>query len=343
MTDSNQLKLGWMAWESDQTNGYAHIAQQHRLHLEKHGTRFMNAYTGGWDAVVSVCTPTRWSVGQSLGPRPDLVYHTMFEGTPIPPGWVENLNCAGLVWVPSQYCMDLFRESGVTTPMFKAGYGVDHNAYQEVSRRGRKGTMKFIIWADSLISRKNVIKAVRAFVDAGLPEAELEIKLHSFAGMSHDSLFADKNGNPLANVTIHTGAWPRSRLVRWLQSADCGIYLSGGEGFGLMPLEAMATGLPMVVADNTGMREYLSPENAFLVPCPTTKLEATYSVGYGYQCSMAVPDHEAAVEAIRRVYKNREAAYEVGQLGAMEARKWTWEGESRKAYEAICAHYGRRP
>lgn len=341
MTDSNQLKIGWLAWESDQTGGYAHVAQQHRGQFDKLGARFVNAYTGRWDALIAVCTPTRWSLGCSLQPRPDLVYHTMFEGSPLPPGWVENMNCAGLIWTPSQFCADLFKESGVTTPIIKAGYGVDHDSYREVSRRGRKGPMKFIIWADSLISRKNVMMAVRSFIEAGLPDAELEVKLHSFAGMGANSAFADKNGNPLANISIHTGPWPRHKLVKWLQSADCGIYLSGGEGFGLMPLEAMATGLPMIVADNTGMREYLSPENAYLVPCPTTRLEPTYTIGYGYNCTMSVPDQEAAVAAIRQVYANREAAYEMGERGADESRKWVWADESRKAYEAICAHYGR--
>lgn len=342
MTD-NILKLGWLAWEADGSgsNGYAYAAQQHRVHLDRHGVKFVNAYTGGWDALVAVCTPTCWAIGPARVKRPDLVFHTMFEGSPLPPGWVENLNCAGLIWTPSDYCKELFEQSGVTTPIFKAGYGVDHHAYKEVDRTGRKGTMKFVIWADSLISRKNVVRAVRAFVDAGLPEAELEIKLHSFAGMGPDLLFSDRNGNPLANITIHTDVWPRQRVARWLQDADCGIYLSGGEGLGLMPLESIATGLPMVVAHNTGMKEYLSPANALLVPCPTTKIEMTYSVGYGYQCSMAVPDHEAAVEHIRWVYRNREKAYDIGAQGAIEARKWTWENESFKALTAIRDHFGK--
>lgn len=334
------LALCWVAWEADQANGYASIAAGYRPELAKLGAKFHSVYEMGWDAMIAVCTPTAWVVGNHHQKRPDLVYHTMFEATSLPPGWADNLNCAGLIWTPSQYCHDLFRDAGVTTPIFVAGYGIKHHAFEYLDRRGRSERMKFVIWADTLVSRKNVMTAAKAFIAAGLPDADLEIKVYSFNGMGANvgKLFSDSNGNPYANVTLHSGSWPINKLVSWLHSGDCGIYLSGGEGFGLMPLQMAATGLPVICADNSGMKEYLS--DAYLrIPCPTTELAPSLVAGFGFRAEIAKPSFEAAVEAIRWAYNHREQAYDMGDRAFQESHKWQWENVTRQAYTALQSHF----
>lgn len=339
------ISLGWMAWEADSSNGYAHIAEKFRYHLSHDDRfRFANSYSEPWDALICVATPARFTIGLDLVPRRDVVFHTMFEAEPLPPGWVEVLNCAGLIWTPSQYSADLFTEAGVTVPKLVAGYGVNHDEYTYLDRREREtergAPMKFLLWADTMFSRKNVVKTVRAFIDAGLPNAELEVKLHSFAGMNAGTMFSDGKGRPLANISIHTGSWPRKKLVTWLKSGDCGIYLSGGEGFGLMPLEAMATGLPMIVANNTGMLEYLKPGNHLPVACPKMVKDMTYTLGYGYDAFTRDPDYEQAVEQIRWAYNHRDQLHQIGDAGMEESLRWEWVAQTKKAADALVEHYG---
>jgi glycosyltransferase involved in cell wall biosynthesis len=339
------LRIGWMAWEGESSSGYAHIADKFHYHLQDDKRFFFpNAYSQPWDALLCITTPTRWMIGPQLTPRPDIVFHTMFEANPIPPGWADVMNCAGLIWTPSQYAADLFRENGVAAPMFVAGYGVNHDEYVEIDRSDRakrKDTMKFLLWADTLFSRKNVTQVAKAFIAAGLPDAELEVKLHSFAGMNPSTVFSDAKGRPLANITIHTGVWQRKKLVTWLHSGDCGLYGSGGEGFGLMPLEQMATGLPMICANNTGMMEYLKPGNHIPVACPKMVKDMTYSIGYGYPAMTYQPDFDEMVEKIRWAYNNRAALDEIGAAGAMESRKWDWKQQTDIAASHILRHFGR--
>ena len=340
------VDLGWMAWESDSTNGYAHVGEKFRFHIMNDDRfRFVNAYAEPWDALICIATPARFTIGPQLVPRPDVVFHTMFEAQPLPNGWVEVLNCAGLLWVPSQYCYDLFKSEGVTTPMFIAGYGVNHNEYTYVDRRERmrerNTPMKFVLWADTLFSRKNVVKTVKAFIAAGLPNAELEVKLHSFAGMNAATMSSDASGRPLANISIHTGAWQRTKLVKWLQSADCGIYGSGGEGFGLQPPEGMATGLPMIVANNTGMMEYLKPNNHLPVACTGLVKDVTYSMGYGYDAFTYAPDWDQMVEQIRWAYAHRDELHEIGVRGHLEALKWDWKEQTTIAANKIYERYAK--
>ncbi len=336
MSDIRDPKLGWLAWEAGGTgeSGYAHVASKFRLGLANAGAEYVNAYIGGWDLLVAVCTPTAWMVPGRIK-RSDLIIHTMFEAEPVPHGWVDNMNAAGAIWVPSQWCKDLFQNSGVTTPIFKASYGIDFSQYEYADRREHEGPMKFGIWADTIGGRKNVFKAVYAFLDAGLPNAELEVKLHSFAGASEMTQFTDKNGNPLSDITLHTGAWPRKKLVRWLQSLDCLIYLSGGEGLGLMPLEAAATGLCSIVHNCTGMTEYLNDENFLLVESDGKERAVSYTIGYGYPCIMAKPNYEQAVEQIRWAYHHKEDVYRKGELARLQAEEWTWERASERAWNQL--------
>lgn len=58
----------------------------------------------------------------------------------------------------------------------------------------------------------------------------------------------------------------RIDIVQLMQSADIFVFPSKREGLGLAAIEAMATGLPLVVADNRGSRDYAENEvNAIVV------------------------------------------------------------------------------
>ncbi len=335
-------KVAWCGWEADDANGYATISRRFRTGFNNiPGIQFVNNYEYAWDALVAVATPIGWVIGSKPTPRPDLVFHTMYEAEPLPPGWVTNLNCAGLVWTPSKYCADLFRSEGVTTDIVTIGYGIDHNMYTYHNRHGRRGPMRFLIWGDTMTSRKNILATAKAFVRAGLPnDAELEIKLHSFAGASDNTMFVDSLGKPLANVSLHQGIWSREKLIRWLHDGDCLIYLSGGEGFGQMPLEAMATGLPVICTYNTGMTEFLSPDVAMLVPTAGRAPFINARLGFGYDATICKPDYDAAVDWIKWVYNHREAAYDIGDAAQEMSLGWQWSDVCNRAASVILDRYG---
>lgn len=55
-------------------------------------------------------------------------------------------------------------------------------------------------------------------------------------------------------------------LVAFYQRCDVFVFSSLVEGFGLPPIEAMACGVPVVVADCGGVREFVNEQNAIIVP-----------------------------------------------------------------------------
>lgn len=328
------MTFAWAAWDANQAHGYGKVGYLLRKAVMDAGARILDQRDFGWDAMVCVSTPAAFLMGPNL-PRRDMIWHTMFEAEPLPRAWTELINQSGALWVPSDYCRNVFQESGVTVPIMKVGYGIDPIGLPFTERSGRDTPFKFILWAETLVSRKNVLLAAKAFVAANLPNATLEIKINNTLGWNPSISFSDAIGADRDNITLHSGVWDWKDLLAWLHSADAGIYASGGEGFGLMPLEMMSTGLPVICADNTGMREYLTPEIALLVPCPGRMRSPSYQAAFDTEMLIFKPDFDTMVEQIRWAYNNREAAYDIGRRSSPMAQSWTWERTGTLAYAQL--------
>jgi glycosyltransferase involved in cell wall biosynthesis len=119
------------------------------------------------------------------------------------------------------------------------------------------------------------------------------------------------------------------------------IYLSGGEGFGLQPLEAMACGCAVICADNTGMQEYLTPEIALPVECPTRVKSINYSAAFGGDFYQWQPSLEQAIAHIRWCYDHPAEVAALGQrAAALVAAEWTWELAGQRALALLTQHFG---
>jgi len=316
-------------------HGYSIIGARLHQALQAAGAEVLDPTAYGWDCVVCIALPAAW-VSPPATRRVDLVWHTMFECTPLPQDWVEPLNRCGLVWAPSPWVADLFRDAGVTTPIITSGYGVDPAIFWP-QRRQAGERFRILVWGTGLVGRKNVLTALRVFIAAGLADSELEIKIN--AGMGAD---VKRDGSTLSNVRIIAADWPyQSQLADWLRTGDCLLYLSGGEGFGLMPLEAMATGMPVVLAANTGMLTYAHAHNAFLVECPRLVQSAEYNTRFRGTYWLYEPDFDAAVAQLRYIYKHRDVAYERGMAAAREVHAgWTWQQAGQRALSELQRFYG---
>lgn len=66
--------------------------------------------------------------------------------------------------------------------------------------------------------------------------------------------------------TYFLGPLPQAEIARINSLADLGVYPSDGEPFGLVLIEAMACGTPVIAADSGGPRDFVTPETGELVP-----------------------------------------------------------------------------
>lgn len=328
------LRLSWFLAEGG--HGYATVGAKLKEAVTKAGAQSLELHRIDWDAIIAVHPPTK---GYIVGPRPrpDVVFHTMVEANRLPALWRDMVNRVGLVWVPSKFCEDVFRTGGVTVPIMRTGYAVEGTP---VRRQNHDGPFRVLAWGDSLASRKNILLAIQVFIDANLPNSELEVKLNLGDFPIPDLMWTDSNNIDHPNIHIYHGNWEKDRLTNWLHSGDVGIYLSGGEGYGLMPKEMMATGLPMISVINTGMHEYLRHTDVLYVPSDKMVPSPFFNRSYretGFE--MHTPDMEAAVAHLRWAYGNREALYDLGMRGSTSALKDTWDLIGQEAYNKLRTHF----
>lgn len=338
------LRLKWVSMAKMPNHGYGRVGRKFQEALEAlPGVRLLDRLEGDWDVRVVVGTPDSWFLDH---PQPDLILHTMWEAWPLPSTWARWVNHVGAVWVPSRWCERILREGGITVPILVCGYGVDPEEYAYVEReRGPEDPYTFLVWARTLVDRKNSLLAIKAFAKADLPNARMVVK-HNFnlGKPGHEGEWAREfpradvrefrgryDGRPVRNVTVLTGDLSTWEMARLMARADAFVYLSGGEGFGLMPLEAMATGLPVIAPVHTGMAEFLSDEVALTVPVVGWTDGWTLRDLWGEDCQVLQPDVDAVVERMVWCYEHRKEAAALGRRAAeYVAREWTWERSARR-------------
>jgi hypothetical protein len=126
------------------------------------------------------------------------------------------------------------------------------------------------------------------------------------------------------NVELIVGRFFRPRLRRMLQDADCFVFPSRGEGWGLPPREAAATGLPAIATHHGGLAEEI---DHWALPLRTT---GTSPADYGFWDEdigeWAEPDVGACADLLRWCVERPVTARMAGDAAAYWLATYgTWD------------------
>jgi glycosyltransferase involved in cell wall biosynthesis len=248
---------------------------------------------------------------------PDLVINTMWESSRLPASWIEPLNCARAVIVPTRFVADLCRAGGVTAPIEVVPEGIDPAVYHYEERPERDGLTTLIV--GTVIERKHTREAIAAWKLAfgADPTARLVVK----------SRF--KYGNYVPDdprIQFVDDNEPTRGIAHWYRRADVLLAL-GNEGFGLPLVEGMATGLPVIALNSEGQTDICAEARGLVLPVEPASWQPYDEPPFGSCGVRAVPDVQQAAAWLRWVAGHRDEARAMGRAASEWAQRhrtiWT--------------------
>ena len=113
-------------------------------------------------------------------------------------------------------------------------------------------------------------------------------------------------------------------LASVIDQADCGIYLSRGEGWNNEVMETMAMNKPVILTNYSAHTEYANSENSYLVQTSETEKaqDGIWFHGQGNWATLGVDQIEQSINHMRNVYKNN---IRTNANGLKTAEKYTWQ------------------
>ena len=113
-------------------------------------------------------------------------------------------------------------------------------------------------------------------------------------------------------------------LASVMNNADCGIYLSRGEGWNNEVMETMALNKPVILTDYSAHTQYSTKHNSYLVDVDSTEAanDGIWFKGQGNWAKLGIPQIEQSIEYMRKVYKEN---IRTNPNGLKTAQKHTWQ------------------
>jgi glycosyltransferase involved in cell wall biosynthesis len=246
--------------------------------------------------------------GWIKGQKPALI--TMWETNWLPPDFTDFLHMFDTIIVPSLHNWELFSQHHENVRVIPLG--VDRDIWCPKERPDNK---KFkILCGGSEWYRKGLDVVLKVFLEMNLPDAELHIKIVP------PYLSAPKNLD-YPNVVVHDQWMTVEDEADLVRSADCFISVSRGEGFGLMPLQAISAGVPTIVSDAHGHREF-SDLATHRIP---TRLVPTNHGEWHNLGDWDEPEFDAIFSAIQDLYNNRDRYRQQAETHAGEVCAFNWD------------------
>lgn len=184
--------------------------------------------------------------------------YTPWESSQIPEHWVPRMREMDEIWTTSTYCVDVFRQYEVNDIIGFVPHGIDTELWT-ISERFLGGKFTFL-HVGGPTERKGGQKVVDAFLQ--LFDGNDDFRLVLKSNGPSEARWIDADGRYHGNAGLHPQIKVISErvttedLVRIYHAVNCLVYPTNGEGFGLIPFQGIATGLPTICTNATGCADF---------------------------------------------------------------------------------------
>lgn len=273
------------------------------------------------------------------------VWFTMWESPQVPDRQIARINNAEGVISPCPWVDTQYEKRGVSIPRFVVPLGFDPEIYRPIQRSKRK-TFTFL-WLGVTAGHVEQLADHRQKRIGDRKRGWMVREAFKRLGLGSD-----------ARLILKGVPWPHGRLniayrtstgseiveiIRWMTEeqmwelyaeGDIFVWPSWGEGFGLPPLEAAATGLPSILPNYSALEAYHDPSWCLDLP---------YTVGRIWRAEKYHGARIAIEDLMSQMlwaYEHRDEVLDMGKAAATVAHeKWTWEKATRPGLARVLEYY----
>ena len=268
--------------------------------------------------------------------------YAAWETSKLPAGWPPLLNQLNELWVPSQYNVEVFKNSGVTCSIrcVPHTFDMNDNTKPETGLIERRNPDEFLFYSIfQWLERKNPSTLLRAYFTEFNKHDNVTLVLKSFLFDHQRAEEKEVIKGVIKDVKkrLFLDNYHRTVLVTDLLSyiqilglhdyCDAFVLPHRCEGFGIPIAEAMLSGNPTISTGYGGAVDFVDHEKTgYLTDYQLTPVFGMPWKIYSGDQDWAEPDISHLKKLMRRVYENREESKSVGKAAGEYIRdNLSWE------------------
>jgi glycosyltransferase involved in cell wall biosynthesis len=221
----------------------------------------------------------------------------------------EELKLADYIFVPSGFSFKSHRENGIPEEkLILIPFGIKAGSIAKIPMPKEKNEFR-IGFIGSISLRKGIRYLLNAVKEIDNPR----IKAHLAGSFSAKSNIMERYRGYYKLM----GYLRDNEMAEFISGLDVLVLPSITDSFGLVILEAMAKGVPVIATENTGGPDIIDDgKDGFIVP---------------------IRDSEAIKDKVLFLYNNRDAGIAMGERALEKVSKFTWEKYGER-YEDIAGN-----
>lgn len=264
------------------------------------------------------------------------INYTMYEANRLRKGWVDKVNdhCERVI-VPAPWLVDVFDSHHVRVPVHVIHGGIEPSEFPMFRRRLGERPYTFMTLGDRG-SRKGWDVTWGAFYKAFGDSKDVRLVVKTRSG---GLTFEERVRFDMTNSDRRLSAWREDveSMADAYASADCFVFPTRAEGWGLPPREAAATGLPVITTNwsgtAVGIEHWAIPIERYKMVNASIEAEPFED---GSLAQWAMADEDEVAEHMRWCYEHQDEAQELGMRAAQWLRdNQTWDHSARQLIDLL--------